>query len=104
MEDCIFCKIAAKEAPAKIVYEDEQFIVFPDINPKAPFHVLLMPKKHIKSLQEVAEGDTELMGRLIITAQKVAQGNHLKGYKLAMHVGKEGGQEVDHLHLHLLAG
>ncbi|MBI2098151.1 MAG: histidine triad nucleotide-binding protein [Candidatus Wildermuthbacteria bacterium] len=104
MEDCIFCKIAVKETQAEIVYEDEQFIVFPDSNPKAPFHVLLIPKKHIPSLREVGEDDMELMGRLLLTAQKVAQENHLKGYKLAMHVGKEGGQEVDHLHLHLLAG
>jgi len=104
MGDCVFCEIAAKEAPAKIVYEDEQFIAFPDIHPKAPFHVLLIPKKHIPSLNEVGKEDTELMGRLLLTAQKVAQENHLKGYKLAMHVGKEGGQEVDHLHLHLLAG
>jgi len=101
--DCIFCKIAKKEAPADIVYEDNNFVVFPDIHPKAPTHVLIIPKKHIVSLQEVTEHDTELMGTLLVTAQKVAKERQLKGYKLEMHVGKEGGQIIDHLHLHLLA-
>jgi histidine triad (HIT) family protein len=101
--DCIFCKIAKKEAPADIVYEDNEFIVFPDIRPKAPIHLLLVSKKHIPTLQDVSENDTELMGKFLLLAQKVAREKQLKGYKLAMNVGKEGGQEIDHLHLHLLA-
>ena len=101
--DCIFCKIAQKQTPTKIVYEDEEFIVFHDIRPKAPLHLLLVPKKHILSLQEAQEGDAELLGKLLLRAQKVARQEQVKGYKLAMNVGKEGGQEVDHIHLHLLA-
>ncbi len=101
--DCIFCKIAQKQTPTKIVYEDEEFVVFHDIRPKAPLHLLLVPKKHILSLQEAQEGDAELLGKLLLRAQKVARQEQVKGYKLAMNVGKEGGQEVDHIHLHLLA-
>lgn len=101
--DCIFCKIAKKEAPAAIVYEDEEFLVFPDIRPKAPVHLLLIPKKHIPTLQEAGEHDIELLGKLLLIAQKVGRLKQLKGYKLQMAVGKEGGQEVDHVHLHLLA-
>jgi histidine triad (HIT) family protein len=103
MEDCIFCKIANKEAPAEIMHEDNDFTVFPDIHPKAPTHLLIIPKRHIPSLQEVTEHDTELMGNLLLTAQKVAKQKQLTGYKITMHVGKEGGQEIDHLHLHLLS-
>lgn len=103
MQQCIFCKIAVKEVPGQIEYEDEEFIVFPDIRPKAPVHLLVIPKKHIPTLQDVNESDTELLGRLLLTAQKVAREKQLKGYRLAMNVGKAGGQEIDHLHLHFLA-
>ena len=103
MQDCIFCKIANREEVAEIVYEDDDFIVFPDIRPKAAVHLLLIPKKHIPTLQEAEERDIELMGKLLLTAQKVARLKQLKGYKLQMNVGKGGGQEVDHIHLHLLA-
>lgn len=103
MDKCIFCKIAAHEAPAEIIYEDADFVAFPDIHPKAPTHLLIIPKKHIVSLQSVQEHDTELMGKLLLAAQKVAKERQKQGYKLQMHVGKEGGQIVDHLHLHLLA-
>ena len=102
MEQCIFCKIAQKEAPATIVYEDEKFVVFPDIRPKASFHVLIIPKKHIETLDDVGVEDRELMGELLLVAQKVAREKNLPGYKLQMSVGKEGGQEIEHLHLHLL--
>jgi len=101
--DCVFCKIAKKEVPAEIVYEDDQFIVFPDIRPKARFHVLVTPKKHIGALFDVGVEDRELMGELLLVAQKVAKEKNLQGYKLQMNVGKEGGQEIEHLHLHLLA-
>lgn len=89
--------------PTEIVYEDEDIVAFPDIRPKAPIHVLLVPKKHVPTLQDVAEYDTELVGKLVVTAQKVARAKQVEGYKLAMNVGKDGGQEVDHLHLHFLA-
>lgn len=100
--ECIFCKIANKEAPAEIVYEDEEFAAFPDIHPRAPVHFLIIPKRHIVSLQEVTEHDTELMGKLLLVAQRVAKDRQLKGYRLQIAVGKEGGQEIDHMHLHLL--
>ena len=103
MEDCIFCNIINKETPTEIVYEDGGIMVFPDIRPKAPVHFLLVPKKHIPSLQEAKESDMQLMGKLLLSAQKVAEQKKIQGYKLAMNVGKEGGQEVDHIHLHFLA-
>jgi len=84
--DCIFCNIAQKAAPADIVYEDNAFVVFRDIHPKAPVHLLIVPRKHIATLQEVQESDTELMGKLLLTAQKVAREKQLKGYKLQMSV------------------
>ncbi len=102
MEDCIFCKIAKKEVPAEIVYEDEKVIAFPDINPKAPIHILIIPKKHIPSVDHVEIEDKTLMGDLILAAQKIARDRNLKGYKLQINVGRPAGQLVDHLHLHLL--
>jgi histidine triad (HIT) family protein len=103
MEECIFCNIAKKEAPAEIVSEDERFLVFPDIHPKAETHLLLIPKKHIPTLNDVHENDKERMGSFLLYAQKVAKERNLKGYKLEIHVGKEGGQVIDHLHMHILA-
>ena len=103
MEDCIFCKIVRKEVPAKIVLEDERFLVFHDIKPEPPLHLLIIPKKHIPSVDHVEVEDKELMGELILTSQKVARQHNLKGYKLQINVGREGGQVVDHIHLHLLA-
>lgn len=101
--DCIFCKIASKEAPAKIVYEDENVIAFPDIDPKAPVHILIIPKKHIPSVDHVEIEDKTLMGELILAAQKIAREKGLDGYKLEIYVGRSAGQVIDHLHLHLLS-
>lgn len=101
--DCLFCRIAKKEIPSEIVREDEKFLVFKDINPKASFHVLIIPKKHIESIEHLELQDKELMGELILTAQKVAREKSLEGYKLAINVGRKGGQLVDHLHVHLLS-
>lgn len=102
--DCIFCKIAAKEAPSDIIYEDEETIVIKDIHPKASVHLLLIPKKHIVSVAQLEESDKVLVGSLVLTAKKIADSQGLKGYKLVFNVGREGGQMVDHLHLHLLGG
>lgn len=104
--DCLFCKIAKKELTADIVYEDEKFIAFRDIHPKAPIHILIVPKKHIISVDHIKPEDKELIGELILIAQKIAreQGMARTGYKLVFNVGKGGGQEIEHLHLHLLAG
>jgi len=101
--ECIFCKIIKKEMAADVVYEDNNIIAFKDIYPKAPVHILIVPKKHIESVNYVEEEDKDLMGELILVAKKIAQEKELKGYKLSINVGRDGGQIVDHLHLHLLS-
>jgi histidine triad (HIT) family protein len=104
--DCIFCKIINKETKAEIVYEDEKIVAFKDIKPEAPLHLLIVPKKHIPSVDHLELFDKELIGELFLTAQKIArdQGVSQTGYKLFFNVGKGAGQIVDHLHLHLLGG
>lgn len=102
--DCVFCKIAKKELPSDIVYEDDKFIAFKDISPKASFHLLIIPKRHIESVNHLTEGDKELVGELLLIAQKISKEKKLEGYKLAINVGRKGGQLIDHLHLHLLSG
>jgi histidine triad (HIT) family protein len=106
MNDCIFCKIARKEIPANIVYEDDDVIAFRDAHPIAPVHILVIPKKHIASIVDISDGDTILMGKLVAAAKKIAQDLKIseKGYKLLFRVGKHGGQEVKHIHLHLIGG
>jgi len=102
--DCLFCKIVKKEIPAKIVFESDSVLAFNDINPQAPTHILIIPKKHIKSTNEI--DDINLAGELIITAKNLAKnlGFDTNGYRLNINCGQDGGQEVGHLHLHLLAG
>ena len=100
---CTFCSIIEKEIPSDIIYEDEKFLVFKDIQPKAPFHVLVIPKEHIVSLMEATKEHRSLMGDMIFLAKNVANKQGLSGYKILMNVGKDGGQEVDHMHLHVLA-
>ena len=104
MEDCIFCKIVEGKIPSAKVFENDKIIAFNDIEPKAKVHVLIIPKKHIESIKHLEEVDKELIGELFLAAQKIAKDNNLAGYKLVINVGKEGGQLVDHLHLHLLSG
>ncbi len=104
MESCPFCQIALKKLPAKVQYEDEEIIAFDDISPKAEVHLLIVPKKHIPSVKEIEKEDVELIGKLVYTAKMLAEKRGLKGYKLIFNVGREGGQLVDHLHLHLLGG
>lgn len=101
---CIFCKIVKKELPSEIVYEDKRFVAFKDIHPKATLHFLIVPRKHIESVDHVEVRDTKLMGELVLTAQKIARQQKLEGYKLQINVGRKGGQLIDHLHLHLLSG
>lgn len=102
--DCIFCKIASKEMPKDFVYEDEKIMVFEDINPKAQVHLLIVPKKHIHSVNHFEESDKELIGEMILCAKKVAKEKNLTAYKLLINVGREAGQMVDHIHIHLLSG
>jgi len=102
--DCLFCKIAAKEIPSEIVYEDENAVVFKDIHPQAPIHFLIVPRKHIHSVDHIEAEDRCLIGDLILVAQKIAREKNINGYRIQINVGRDGGQLVDHLHLHLLSG
>lgn len=102
--DCLFCKITQKELPADIVYEDEHFVAFKDIRPKAPVHLLVVPRKHIESIDHAEIHDKELLGALLLTAQTIARQQNLDGYKLQINVGRKGGQLIDHLHVHLVSG
>ncbi len=106
MEDCIFCKIINKEIPAKIIYEDEYIVAFEDINPQAPVHVLIIPKDHFYSLNDIPSDKQELLGHIVLKARKLAEKKGIKdkGYRLVLNTGKNSGQEVFHIHFHLLGG
>ena len=104
--ECIFCKIAAGEIPADIVFQDEDFVAFNDINPQAPVHMLLIPRRHIASISDVQPEDAALIGRMMITAARVAekQGLGMTGYRLAFNFGVDANLVVLHLHLHIVGG
>ncbi|MET3998385.1 histidine triad nucleotide-binding protein [Marinobacterium sp. MBR-109] len=104
--DCLFCKILEGEIPAERVYEDDQVIAFRDINPQAPFHCLIIPRKHIATLNDIADGDREVVGHMIQAASKIAQqqGFDQDGYRTVFNCNTHGGQTVYHIHLHLLGG
>lgn len=104
--DCLFCQIINKKIKSDIVYEDEQVIAIKDINPQAPIHVLLIPVKHIATINDLTDEDNLLMGHMLNVAKKTAKdlGTERNGYRLVYNVNKGGGQEVFHIHLHLLGG
>ncbi len=104
--DCLFCKIINKEIPSQIVYEDNDILAFNDIAPKAPVHILIIPKKHISSHAELGEFDAELMGKIHMVINKIAREKGIleSGYRVIINCGEDGGQEVKHLHFHLLGG
>jgi histidine triad (HIT) family protein len=106
VQDCLFCKIAAKEIPATIVCEDDQVVAFEDIEPQAPVHILVIPRAHIANASVVGEADRELVGHLVVVAARVAgeRGVNETGYRLVFNSGPDAGQAVDHLHLHVLGG
>ena len=104
MKDCIFCKIASGEVQAQIVYQDEDVVVFKDLNPQAPTHLLIIPSKHIAKLDEANQEDMALLGKLQLTAAKVAKELGIKDFRLITNNGKGAGQSVEHLHYHLMAG
>lgn len=106
MNACLFCKISAKKIPAKIIYEDSEAIAFEDINPQAPVHVLIIPKKHISTTLDITEEDNPLIGHLFRVAGKIAEkrGVAQRGFRLVMNTNPESGQSVYHIHLHLLGG
>jgi histidine triad (HIT) family protein len=99
----MFCKIVGKKVPSDILHEDDDVVIFRDIHPKAPTHLLVIPKEHIESILKIDESTAGIPGMLVLKAKKFAQANDIPGYKLTFHVGREGGQIVDHLHLHLMA-
>lgn len=105
-QDCIFCKIAAKDIPVNAIYEDEYLIAFPDINPVAPVHILVIPKKHIANILEATSEDAELLGRLMVTIPKIAAiaGLDEEGFRTVINTKDNGGQTVYHLHFHILGG
>lgn len=106
MDGCLFCRIIKKEIKAKVIYEDEQVFAFDDINPQAPAHFLVIPKKHIASVNELGESDAELMGRIFLAAKKIAaeKGIAGSGYRAVFNTGADAGQTVAHLHLHITGG
>lgn len=108
MEDCLFCKIADGRIPGKIVYQDQDVVAFADINPAAPHHILFIPRRHIASVVELTQEDGELLGKLFVTAARVAHELNLddpqRGFRIVTNVGPDAGQSVQHLHFHLLGG
>lgn len=106
MSDCIFCKIIEKQIPAEIIYEDVDIIAFKDIHPAAPIHILVVPKKHIASIIEIEKEDELLIGKIYTVINQIAEklGIKEKGFRVVLNCGEDGGQEVKHIHFHLLAG
>ena len=103
MSDCIFCKIANKEIPSNFVYEDEQIVCFHDLEPQAPVHVLIIPKKHIASLDDAGAEDAQLLGHILVKVKEIAEILGLEnGYRLVNNCGEDGMQTVKHIHFHLL--
>jgi histidine triad (HIT) family protein len=104
--DCLFCKIIHREVPSEFLYEDDNYVVFRDINPAAPVHLLLVPKRHIRSINDLKEGDEDIISGLFMIAKDMAkeQGVNESGYKLLFNVEKGGGQVIFHIHLHLIGG
>lgn len=115
MDNCIFCKIAAKQIPAQVVHEDEHFMAFKDINPAAPVHFMIIPKRHVPTLSACNNSDTEMLGKMLALVPQLAaeqgcgvstatDGRQIGGYKTLINTGPDGGQEVYHLHIHVIGG
>ena len=103
--DCIFCKIAHNEIPSKKLYEDDEIVAFNDLEPQAPVHVLIIPKAHISSANEITAENSDIIGKIFMVAAKIAKEQGLdKGYRIVNNCGEDGGQTVQHLHFHLLGG
>lgn len=104
--ECIFCRIIAGEIPADVVFQDAEFLAFWDLHPQAPKHILIVPKAHIPSMNDVTDQQAGLLGKLLLVAKNVAEKEAIatKGYRLIINCGSDGGQFVQHLHLHLLGG
>ncbi len=104
--ECLFCKIAEKEIPSSIIYEDGEVVAFNDINPQAPVHVIIIPRKHIEKISDITVDDAGIIGRLVLTAKDIAKEKGISedGYRLVFNCNKDAGQAVFHIHLHLLGG
>ncbi len=105
-QECVFCRISRGEVPATVVHQDEEVVVFRDVNPKAPSHLLIIPRNHVASVDRIRDEDQALMGRLLLAARDAARSEGLSedGYRLVVNAGSDGGQTVGHLHVHLLGG
>lgn len=105
-EDCIFCQVADKAVTSEMLYEDDDVVAFKDINPQAPSHILIIPRKHIDRLTQVEDEDMVTLGKMVNVAKKIAKENEFdkEGFRLLINEGKNGGQTIFHLHFHLLAG
>jgi histidine triad (HIT) family protein len=102
---CIFCQIVARELPAEIIFEDEDLTVFKDINPAAPVHLLIVPKRHLESLNSLDEKTADIGGKMFLTAKRVAEMQGIKaGYRIMVNCGREAGQVIRHLHMHVMGG
>ena len=106
MNDCLFCRIVARQSPSDIVYEDDAVVAFKDIYPKAPVHLLIVPRRHIASLVDATDEDALVLGRCVVVARRLAEdsGYAEKGFRLGVNTGPEGGQVVYHVHFHFTAG
>ena len=106
MGECIFCMIAKHEIPSQVVYEDEEIVAFKDLNPGAPVHILIIPKRHIPGLMALSEEDTALVGRIVLAANHLAEESAIakSGFRIVTNCGEDAGQSVPHLHFHLLGG
>jgi histidine triad (HIT) family protein len=106
MSDCIFCRIAAKEVPADLVYEDDEVVAFRDLNPQAPVHLLVIPRKHLRGLDAAGPEDEAVLGRLALVAAQLAAQEGLgdSGYRVVVNNGRDAGQAVDHVHYHVIGG
>ena len=106
MEDCVFCKIINRESPVEKIYEEDDIIDFNDINPQAPIHILLVPKEHFNSLNEIPEEKKDILSRILLRARQIAheKGIGNKGYRIVLNTAKESGQSVFHIHFHLMGG
>lgn len=104
-KDCLFCRIIAKEVPAKIIHEDDRAVAFEDVNPQAPTHVLVVPRQHLAGLGDATTEDAALLGHLFLVAAEIARQRHLEaGYRTVINTGRGAGQSIFHVHLHLLGG
>jgi histidine triad (HIT) family protein len=106
MNDCLFCRVVAKKIPSKVVYEDQETVAFEDVNPQAPVHVLVIPKKHIPTTLDLSPDDMQLIGHMFRVAADIAKEKGIaeRGFRLVMNTNPESGQTVYHIHLHLIGG